>query len=214
MHQHGLRIWDKIFGAKRRAEARATLRHVHSVLMPGSHVLDVGCGIGYGLEVLNQEMGCTAYGCDVVQPPLHIPRFTRFDGERLPYADRSVDVVFLIFVLHHASDPGVLLREASRVARRAVAVVEDTPRNALEEKWGRMHVRSFATRHSIPWLGRVRREEEWRQIFQFQGLPVLDVVRLSRFERLPPITRSIFVLEPLAAQAALPQPIRRAAATS
>lgn len=201
MHRHSLKIWDRLFGAKRRAEARATLRHASHFFTPGSTVLDIGCGIGYMLNVLDEEMDCTGFGCDVVQPPIDIPRFTRFDGWRLPFADNSFDVTLLVFVLHHADDPGVLLREASRVARRAVMVVEDTPRNAVEERWGQMHVRSFATRHSIPWLGRVRRETEWRQVFQFSGMPVLDVERLTRFERLPPVSRSVFVLEPATAAA-------------
>ncbi len=162
-------------------------------------MLDIGCGVGYALEVLTEEMGCIGYGCDVVKPPVEIPRFARFDGSCLPYADDSVDVALLIFVLHHADDPGVLLREASRVARHAVIAVEDTPGTALEQQWGQMHVRSFAARHSIPWLGRVRREQEWRQVFQFSSMPVLHIERLGRFERLPPVTRSVFVLEPAGA---------------
>ena len=202
MHHHGLRIWDRLFGAKRRAEARATLRHASSFLPPGTTVLDIGCGIGYVLEVLNDEMGCIGFGCDVVQPPLDIPRFAIFDGNRLPYADDSIDVAILVFVLHHADDPGILLREASRVARKAVLVVEDTPQNSLEQQWGRMHIRSFAARHGIPWLGRVRGEEEWRQVFQFSSMPVLHTERLGRLERLPPVSRSVFVLEPVLSSAA------------
>jgi ubiquinone/menaquinone biosynthesis C-methylase UbiE len=205
LHRHGLKIWDRLFGKKRRAEARATLRHASIYLTPDTHVLDIGCGVGYALEVLNEEMDCVGYGCDVVNPPVEIPRFSMFDGARLPYRDGAVDVALLVFVLHHADDPGILLREASRVARRAVIVVEDTPRTAAEQQWGQMHVRSFATRHSIPWLGRVRREQEWRQVFQFSSMPVLQVERLGRFERLPPVSRSVFVLGPAPANIATQQ---------
>lgn len=213
MHHHGLRIWDRAFGAKRLAEARSTLRHAADFLEPGSSVLDIGCGIGYALDVLNHELDCVGYGCDVVQPPMDITRFTRFDGARLPYRDLSFDVALIVFVLHHADDPGVLLREASRVARRAVIVVEDTPRTAIEERWGHMHIRSFAARHGIPWHGRVRREDEWQQVFQFCGMNILDVERLRRFERLPPVSRSVFVLQPAHA-VAQEVALKRAAATS
>lgn len=208
MHRHGLRVWDRIFGAKRRAEARATLLHTGGHLQPGCSALDIGCGVGYALDVLEAECGCTPYGCDVVIPPNPIDRFALFDGKTLPYRDKSFDVAFLIFVLHHADDPSILLREASRVARHAVIVVEDTPRLAFEQRWGAMHVHSFRKRHRIPWHGRVRPEGEWRQIFQFMGMTVQHAEALGRFERLPPVSRTTFVLAPsvVAAEAAAAPP--------
>jgi SAM-dependent methyltransferase len=199
MHKHGLRIWDRVFGWKRRAEAKATLDHARDFLPVGCSVLDIGCGIGYALDVLENEFACVAHGCDVVVPPNPIPRFALFDGSRLPYADKSFDAAFLIFVLHHAEDPGIVLREAARVARSAVVVVEDTPQLAFDRKWGEVHVRSFNKRHGIPWCGRVRDEREWRQIFQFSDLRVLHAEKLGRLERLPPVSRTCFVLGPSSA---------------
>jgi ubiquinone/menaquinone biosynthesis C-methylase UbiE len=196
MHQHGLKLWDRLFGWKRRAEARATLQHVEHCLHPGCAVLDIGSGIGYLFDVLQEEYACEGFACDVVSPPEPLERLAIFDGERLPYEDNAVDVAFLVFVLHHAADPGVLLREAARVARQAIVVIEDTPRQMWERQWGWWHVHSFGVRHDIPWDGRVRSEEEWRQIFQFSGLTVEHSSRLGRFERLPPVSRSAFVLRP------------------
>ena len=209
MHKHGLRVWDRVFGWKRRAEARATLLHAREFLQPGARVLDVGCGIGYMLEVLEEDFGCEALGCDVVTPPNPLKGFVRFDGNRLPYRDKSIDVALLIFVLHHAEEPSVLLREASRIARRAVIVVEDTPCSALERRWGAMHIHSFNKRHGIPWHGRVRAEEEWRRLFHAMEMPLLNAERLGRFERLPPVSRSAFVLAPAAVGAAPLMPLRK-----
>lgn len=213
MHRHGLRIWDRVFGWKRRAEARATLRHAGDFLPAGCKALDIGCGIGHALKVLEEEFQCVAYGCDVVTPPIPIERFVLFDGNRLPYADKAFDVAFLIFVLHHAEDPGELLREASRVAKHAVIVVEDTPELALDRKWGEIHVHSFNKRHGIPWRGYVRDDREWLQIFQFTSMPVQHAEKLGRFERLPPVSRTCFVLSPstIAAEAALENTGARAA---
>ena len=215
MHRHGLRVWDRVFGWKRRAEARATFRHAKDFLPVGSTVLDIGCGIGYGLKVLGEDFACVAHGCDVVIPPNALPRFAMFDGRSLPYADKSFDAAFLIFVLHHADDPGVLLREASRVARNAVIVVEDTPELAFDRKWGEMHVRSFNKRLGIPWECRVREDSEWRQVFQFMSMHVMHAEKLGRFERLPPVSRTCFVLEPSTIAAEAAQSAREArAATS
>lgn len=191
-----LRIWDRMFGWKRRREAAATLRHVASILQPGSRVLDIGCGMGYALEVLREDYQAVTFGCDV-GPSMHsVARFSRFDGEHLPFHDNSVDISILIFVLHHAEDPLALLHEASRVARRAVLVVEDTPRTAFDRRWGEFHIRSFNKRHRIPWAGRSRTEAEWEQLFTQAGMPLLAEGRLTRLERLPPVARTAFVLQP------------------
>lgn len=46
------------------------------------------------------------------------------DAERLPFADRSIDVVYVHDGLHHLSDPLVGLAEMCRVARDCVLVTE------------------------------------------------------------------------------------------
>jgi ubiquinone/menaquinone biosynthesis C-methylase UbiE/uncharacterized protein YbaR (Trm112 family) len=51
------------------------------------------------------------------------------DAERLPFADRSIDVVYVHDGLHHISNPMAGLREMARVARKAVCVTE--PADAL-----------------------------------------------------------------------------------
>ena len=42
------------------------------------------------------------------------------DGEKIPFDDRSFDVVMFVDVLHHTQDPMVLLREAARVSRVSI----------------------------------------------------------------------------------------------
>lgn len=191
-----LRLWDRAFGWKRRNEAAATLRHAEAFLKPGLTVLDIGCGMGYAIEVLDEDYGITSFGCDIVPSAHRIKRFARFDGSALPFADKSIDIAMLIFVLHHTEDATALLREASRVARTALLVVEDTPRTMIDRRWGEMHIRNFNRRHGIPWAGRIRTETEWKQLFRFAGLPLLSSGQLTRFERLPPVARTAFVLEP------------------
>lgn len=46
------------------------------------------------------------------------------DVERLPFADESIDVVYVHDGLHHIEDPYAGLREMARVAHRAVCVTE------------------------------------------------------------------------------------------
>jgi ubiquinone/menaquinone biosynthesis C-methylase UbiE len=46
------------------------------------------------------------------------------DIERLPFADQSIDIVYVHDGLHHLTDPEKGLREMARVARQAVSVTE------------------------------------------------------------------------------------------
>jgi SAM-dependent methyltransferase len=52
----------------------------------------------------------------LARPKTHVP-VQLFDGGLLPFADKEFDLVLFVDVLHHASDPMLLLREAVRVAR-------------------------------------------------------------------------------------------------
>lgn len=203
-----LHAWDGLFGWKRRREAASTLRHARRFLTPDTVVLDIGSGRGYALDVLTEDYRITAFGCDVASSAHRRQRFAHFDGRRLPFADKSVDVALLIFVLHHAEEPSLLLREASRVARRAVLVVEDTPRTRFDRTWGRLHIHSFNKRHDIPWTGRLRDELEWHRLFAALGMPVQYEERLGRLERVPPVARTAFLLRPAMLPARVQRPQR------
>ena len=66
------------------------------------------------------------------RPTTHIP-VTLFDGTVIPHEDNSFDVVSFVDVLHHTDDPEALLKEASRVARRAVIIKDHLSENWFDE---------------------------------------------------------------------------------
>ena len=51
-------------------------------------------------------------------------QFKEARAEDVPFSDGSFDIVFLGHVLHEADDPLAALREARRVARQRVAILE------------------------------------------------------------------------------------------
>ncbi|MGP1385950.1 MAG: class I SAM-dependent methyltransferase [Thainema sp.] len=101
------------------------------LIPPGARVLDVGCGDGLVSSLIQLERpDISIEGIDVlVRGKTHIP-VTHFDGQNLPYADNSFDVVMFIDVLHHTTDPTVLLGEAARVAKDCV-LIKDHTKNGL-----------------------------------------------------------------------------------
>lgn len=107
-----------------KAEMRARLR----AFAPDS-VLDVGCGAGALLREL-QAAGCPRCIGLEVDPTLHAAlrdegiEAVAGHGEALPFPDRSIDIVVLEYTAHHLADLGAGLREAARVARRAVILLD------------------------------------------------------------------------------------------
>jgi SAM-dependent methyltransferase len=102
-------------------------QHLASVIPPHSSVVDVGCGDGRLTAAIGQLRPDTSVsGLDVLQREETLVPVRLFDGATLPLPDRGVDVVLFVDVLHHTTDPMVLLREAKRVARKAIVIKDHT----------------------------------------------------------------------------------------
>jgi SAM-dependent methyltransferase len=102
---------------------RVLAAHLTNELPRNAHVLDVGTGDGSIpalLKLLRSDVHVE--GIDVsARAGAKIP-VRVFDGRKLPFPDRSFDVVTFVDVLHHTDDPGSLLREAARVTRGLVII--------------------------------------------------------------------------------------------
>ncbi len=102
-----------------------------------ANVLDVGTGTGVFAEAF-AAMGLAVTGIDTNADLLAIAhgfapaaQFREAAAEEIPFLDGSFDLVFLGHVLHETDDPLAALREARRVARSRVAILEWPYRDEL-----------------------------------------------------------------------------------
>lgn len=102
--------------------------------------LDVGCAEGYLVNLVQQLFKVPTMGVDIA--PSGVRRARELyglkgiaaDAARLPFADQSFDVVLSSETLEHVSDPGAVIAELLRVARRYVILSTPAARNEAELK--------------------------------------------------------------------------------
>ena len=121
-------LFGKVHGKHVFARRVLTLADRLGAIIPhGATLLDVGCGDGsISRRILEARPDLTITGIDVLlRDDTKIP-VCLFDGETLPFPDKSFDAVMFIDVLHHTDDPMALLREAKRVSRQAIILKDHT----------------------------------------------------------------------------------------
>lgn len=140
LHKHGrfFDVWSRFYrstllGLELRRIQRLAIERLK--LVPGQHVLDLGCGPGDGATRI-AEAGAFAIGLDYSQGMLETARhavglsgrLTRGDAGRLPFADASFDKICCTNSFHHYPDHLAALREMRRVLKPGGLLVLVDPR--------------------------------------------------------------------------------------
>ena len=115
----------------------------------GARVLDLGCGDGALLALLQQTRGCTGYGIELddanvlacVQRGVNVLQLNLDEGLTM-FADQSFDVVLQIDTLQHLRNAETMLRETARVGRLGIVAFPNFAHwpNRLSVLRGRMPV--------------------------------------------------------------------------
>ena len=170
--------------------------HLSKFVHRNETILDCGCGSMRISEMLQEKCGVTAFGADVIRLNHNNHNFCLCSGENLAFKSGCFDIVFLIFTLHHITNPMRALQEGLRVANKRLIVLEDVYKNQPELKLLKI----------LDWYGNIliskdmsfpfnfKTEIEWKSIFK--GLDTkLITVESIRPTAWRPSRHRLFVLE-------------------
>jgi SAM-dependent methyltransferase len=141
----------------------------HFGLKAGDSVLDVGCAKGFMMHDMAELIpGLTVKGIDISDYaianalPDMKPHVQVADAAKLPFPDKSFDIVICINTVHNLEREacGVALREIERVARRGAFVTVDAYRDDDERR--RMEAWNLTARTMM-------HVDEWKAFFASVG---------------------------------------------
>ena len=110
-----------------------TLREVIRNLPEQTRVLDVGCGTGNFLHLIERENAkVVTFGIDIGTPPEFIPSATFVHGSAtdIPFESERFDLVTCAHVLEHLNDPYAAVAEMVRICRPGGYIYVETPSGA------------------------------------------------------------------------------------
>lgn len=126
--------------------ALALFRRISPHMPSDGIIADVGSGTGHNAEQIRRRTSLVVNEYDVTDLHWTGPGPTLMQGASVPAPDRSHAVVLLLFVLHYPESASQLLRDARRVSRGSVIVLQSTYSGAWglfvlrlrEFVWGRL----------------------------------------------------------------------------
>jgi ubiquinone/menaquinone biosynthesis C-methylase UbiE len=165
--------------------------HIASLTPPHLKILDIGSGDGnIAFEIQKLRPDLSLSGIDVLLRPQSKISVTPFDGTTIPYSNASFDLSLLVDVLHHTTDPLLLLKEAVRVSKKWV-IIKDHHRNGFLAQ---------TTLTCMDWIGNARfgvalpyhylSQKEWENLYPQAGLRLVE--RITNLKLYPPIVDLLF----------------------
>ena len=129
-------------------EAEHQVRYRLAVdLVPGRRVLDAGCGVGWGSELLRLAGAASVVGVDISEEALADARrrapeceFVPGDLEKLPFPDHEFDVVVCIEALEHTEDTDGTLDQLVRVLSPDGVLLVSSPNPGVYEAGNPFHL--------------------------------------------------------------------------
>ncbi len=166
-----------------------TQRVIAALVPEGARVLDLGCGDGALLDLLQRERSCSGYGVEIadgnvlkcIRRGVDVIQLNLDEGLAM-FDDASFDVVLQIDTLQHLRNAEVMLRETARVGRIGIVAFPNFAHwpNRISIARGRMPV---TRRLPYQWYDtpniRVGTFKDFEVLAQKNQLRVLDAFGLQ-----------------------------------
>ena len=150
-------------------------QHLSELIPLKSRVLDVGCGDGLLAQLIAQKRpDIEIRGVDVLLRANGRFPIAEFDGENLPFADKSFEVVLFVDVLHHTENPLILLKEAKRVAKECILLKDHTRKGFLAGSILRLMDYVGNAKHGVSLPYNYWTEQQWTEAVKELDLTVED----------------------------------------
>lgn len=156
--------------------------HISRLIPYGANVLDVGCGDGQlAINIAKLRKDISISGIDVLERKQSYLPVTVFDGNTIPFATASFDIVLLIDVLHHTNSPKALLEEAKRVSNNAIILKDHLMQGIFGKQT--LHFMDLVgnARYGVASPANYLQAKEWTAIFSELNLIGDWTVRLKLY---------------------------------
>lgn len=122
------------------------------------NLLDVGCGRGYWLSLLQKKTTLELAGCDVFESaPIPSIKYSKGNIEALPFADNAFDIVTCHHTIEHIRDIKKAVSELKRVTKKQLIIV--TPKQRYYYYTLDLHLHFFPFKESLLSLFEVKNAE-------------------------------------------------------
>lgn len=115
-----------------RKRAVKAANYISPFIEENQRVLDFGCGDMLVSDELLRQKKLMLQAIDVIDIRRVKLPFQPYDGQKIPFPDKSFDVTFASYVLHHTTDIQALVREMIRVTTKRIILLEDVYSNEVE----------------------------------------------------------------------------------
>ena len=179
----------------RRAEL--VYSQIENYIQTTESVLDLGAGDALVAQRIYDRKTKNITLIDVGNANLTNLPLIIYDGNGLPFADKSFDVALLLYVLHHCQNPAQVLEETKRVVRKKVIILEDLYYSKGERLTLKLLDWYLGKVEGMPTPANFRKPEEWMLLFNRIGFIVRDLIHLGRDDKIFPVRHILFHISPI-----------------
>src|SRR5688572_13310422 len=168
------------------------LRRQLEAARPSANALDFGSGDGWFAQEVSatgivREVVCI----DVMRRAHSFVEPMLYDGRRLPFEDRSFEIVYAVDVLHHTPSPDATLRDVLRCCR-GTFVLKDHNYHRPAHKLVLAALDELGNRRlGVPTVYEYQRNWEWLPIIEDEGFVRRDLRHPIVCETRPLLSRFV-----------------------